>query len=329
VTTPEPILCVDDDEQVRTLVMRVLESAGHRCDGAADVDDARALLAAAPYSVLLCDIGLPGSSGFELLEEVAQTLPDTAIVMITGERDPGVANAALQLGAYGYLTKPFGPSDLLIDVTNALHRRRLEADRRAAAAEALQRAYAGTLRRLSRAVEYHDGATGAHLERVGAHAATIGRALGLDRSTVELLRLAAPLHDIGKIAVPEHVLRKTGPLTVEERALMERHTEVGRDLLAGSGSELLELASTVAWTHHERWDGSGYPRALRADEIPLAGRIVAVADVFDALTSRRPYRPSIPASAAFAYLVGECGTSFDPEIVDAFAVSAQEEEDAA
>jgi putative two-component system response regulator len=248
--------------------------------------------------------------------------------MVTGEHDPSVANAALQLGAYGYLTKPFGPNELLIDLTNALHRRRVEAERRTATASALQRAYVETLTRLSRAVEFHDATTGSHIERVADLAASIAAALGLDRERIELLRLAAPLHDIGKVVIPHHILQKPGKLTPEERTQMQEHTVVGRQLLAGAGSELLELAATIAWTHHERWDGGGYPRGLDVNAIPLEGRIVAVADVFDALTSDRPYRPAIGVREAQAYVVAESGYSFDPEIVEAF-VASQENEAAA
>jgi len=317
----ERVLCVDDDKQTRGLIARLVAAAGHECVTAGDVDEARRVLEEQPVSVVLCDIALPGRSGLELLGELARTRPDVATVMVTGHHDVEVAEAALRLGAYGYVTKPFAVDDLTIDLSNALHRRRLEAERREAAESALQRAYAGTLKRLSRAVEYHDGETGAHLERVGAHAASIAGSLGLPEPRVELLRLAAPLHDIGKIAIPDRILRKQGTLTLDERLLMEQHAEVGRDLLGGSGSELLELAAVVAWTHHERWDGSGYPRRLAGEDIPLEGRIVAVADVFDALTSDRPYRPALSVAEAQAHLLAGRGLAFDAEIVDVFIPS--------
>jgi len=319
----ERVLCVDDDRQVRALIQRVVVEAGYECAGVGSVDEARDLLEQEDFSIVLCDIGLPGSSGLELLDELGRTRPDIATVMVTGHDHVGVIDAALKLGAYGYVTKPFAPTDLMIDISNALHRRRLEAERREAAESALQRAYAGTLSRLSRAVEYHDGATGAHLERVGSYTADIATALGLPETQVQLLALAAPLHDIGKIAVGDRILRKTGTLTDVERQLMETHAEVGRDLLGGSGSELLELAATIAWTHHERWDGSGYPRGLSGEEIPLEGRIVAVADVFDALSSDRPYRPQLPMDEACDWIVDGAGSAFDPRVVDAFVRSMQ------
>jgi putative two-component system response regulator len=312
------VLCVEDDEQVRTFIAHVLDDAGHEVVAAADVDEARRRLAEESFAAVLCDINLPGSSGLELLRELREQHPEVATVMVTGRDDPSVADRALDLGAYGYITKPFSPNELLIDLSNALRRRQAEAESRDLAAQAVRDAHIDTLRRLTRAVEYHDGATGAHIERVGEHAAAIGRAIGLEPARVELLRIAAPLHDIGKIAVPGAILRKPEPLTDVERSLIEQHTERGRELLQGSGNDVLELAATIAWTHHERWDGGGYPRGLVGEAIPLEGRIVAVADVFDALTSDRPYRGAIGVDEALATIAGESGKSFDPAVVEAF-----------
>jgi cyclic di-GMP phosphodiesterase len=320
----ERVLCVDDDTQVRALIERVVLASGYECVGVGTVEAARKRLQQEDFSVVLCDIGLPGSSGLELLDELGRTRPDIATVMVTGHDQVGIVDAALSLGAYGYITKPFTPNDLMIDISNALHRRRIEAERREAADSALQRAYAGTLSRLSLAVEFRDGATGAHLERVGAYTADIATALGLPEDRIALLRLAAPLHDIGKIAIADRILRKKGLLTDEERRDMERHADVGRELLGGSGSELLELAATIAWTHHERWDGSGYPRGLQGEEIPLEGRIVAVADVFDALSSDRPYRPRLSIEEARRWIVDGAGEAFDPDVVGAFVLSHRE-----
>jgi len=312
------VLCVDDDEQIRRLITRVLVDAGHECVPAASVDEARVLLDRESFAAVLCDINLPGVSGFDLLRELRENYPSIAPVMVTGRDDPRVANRALDLGAFGYITKPFAPNELLIDLANALHRQRSEAAQRAEAETAVQNAHLGTLRRLSRTVEFHDGETGAHIERVGAHAARIGLGLGLPASDIELLRLAAPLHDIGKVGVPATLLRKPGPLSPVERAAMQQHTDIGRELLGGSGNHMLELAATIAWTHHERWDGGGYPRRLAAEDIPLAGRIVAVADVFDAITTDRPYRAARTVEEAFSTIAAERGFAFDPDVVDAF-----------
>jgi putative two-component system response regulator len=313
-----PILCVDDDAQVRTFIARVLDSAGHECVAAADATEARALLAETAFSAILCDINLPGESGLELLRDLRADHPEVAAVMVTGRDEPALADTARDLGALGYLTKPFEPNALLIDLANALHRRDSEVKRRSERDDAVREAYLETLRRLSRAVEFHDGATGAHVERVAAHAASIARRLGLEPDRVDLVRVAAPLHDIGKIGVPTVLLRKPGPLNDVERIVMQHHTDLGRDLLAGSGNDLLELAATIAWTHHERWDGSGYPRGLAGAAIPLEGRIVALADAFDAMTNDRPYRAARSVARAISLIEEERGAAFDPDIVDAF-----------
>lgn len=173
-----------------------------------------------------------------------------------------------------------------------------------------------TVERLTKAIELHDFSTGKHVDRMAEVAAFLGTCLGLDARQVQLLRLAAPMHDVGKIATPSEILRKPGPLTEEEREEMERHTTVGHEILANSESELLRLAATVALTHHERYDGSGYPSGLAAEEIPLEGRITAVADVFDALLSDRPYRRARTVDEAVAILEENRGSQFDPQVVD-------------
>lgn len=316
--SPSRILCVDDDEHVRRMITRVLDSAGHECVPAADAEEARTLLSQQSFAAVLCDINLPGDSGLDLLRHLRADHPGVAAVMVTGRDEPALADRALDLGAFGYVTKPFKSNELLIDLANALHRRELDAASRTERDDAVREAYIETLRRLSRAVEYYDGETAAHVERVGAHAAAIARALDLTADHVELIRLAAPLHDLGKIGVPTAVLRKHGSLDDVERTVMQHHTELGRELLAGSDNELLDLAALIAWTHHERWDGTGYPRKLAGAGIPLEGRIVAVADAFDAMTNDRPYRSARSVGDAIAVIHRERGAAFDPDVVDAF-----------
>jgi PAS domain S-box-containing protein len=188
----------------------------------------------------------------------------------------------------------------------------------------LRRSREETIRRLARAAEFRDDETGAHIERVGRYCELIARRLGLDSDRCERLRIASPMHDVGKIGVPDAVLLKPGPLNADERAEMERHATIGYQILSGSGAELLDLAAIVAWTHHERFDGGGYPCGLAGDEIPLEGRIAAVADVFDALTNHRIYRPAFPYSEAIATMRTERGAHFDPRVLDAF-LSAEHE----
>jgi putative two-component system response regulator len=323
----ERILIVDDDESLRPLLVRAL-SPHYHCSSAASMEEACALLHSKEFALVLCDVEMPGHSGLELVEYAATNLPQTAVVMISGLDDPAVADRAHELGAYGYLLKPLSPKAILINVSSALRRRRLELVSRAEhdllehavarrTAE-LRRSREETIRRLSRAAEYRDQDTGQHIQRVSRYCHVLSAKLGLEQHRCELLRIASPLHDIGKIAIPDSILGKHGPLTPEERELMQRHAQIGHDLLAGANEELLDLAALVALTHHERWDGTGYPRGLRGEEIPIEGRILAVADVFDALTSDRVYRTASTVAEALGVMKAERGTHFDPAVLDAF-----------
>jgi putative two-component system response regulator len=269
-------------------------------------------------------------------------------VMVSGVDDPGFARSAIELGASGYVVKPFTSNVLRIGVANALHRRRLEAenrrhrerlaeivlertvDLRAAVArleeseQALRRSHEETIRRLALAVELRDGSTGAHIERMGELCARIARRLGLAPDRCELIRLASPLHDVGKIAIPDRILSKADELDGAEWEIIRTHAEIGHRMLAGSGHELLDLAAAIALTHHERLDGSGYPQRLRGDEIPVEGRIAAVADVFDALTSQRVYQPARPVDEALAILEAGRETMFDASVLDALHAVLEE-----
>lgn len=186
------------------------------------------------------------------------------------------------------------------------------------ALERLRHTHEKTIHRLAEAVEARDAETGGHIERIGECSALLAAGLGLPSERIELIRLAAPLHDVGKVAIADAVLLKPGPLSDQERSAMEAHTEIGHRLLDGSETSLLDLAATIALTHHERFEGSGYPRRLQGEEIPLEGRIVAVVDVFDALVSSRPYRDALPLEKSVGIMLRERGKHFDPEILDVF-----------
>ena len=321
------ILVVDDDAGFRRLIAAVLSREGYRTTLACDAAEARVLLAERAFALAVCDLNLPGESGETVVTHIAGSYPTTAIVVVTGGADSAVADGVLAAGAYGYLIKPFGLDQFLITVSNALRRRQLEQDRLAhklflekAVAERtaeLERSRRETVRRLAAAVDSRDDVTGMHSERTAQYAVAIAQRLGWTEGECDLLALAAPLHDIGKIAVPDSVLRKPGPLTADERALMEEHAAVGYRMLTGSGEDLLELAATIAWTHHERLDGSGYPRRLRGTQLPVAGRITAVADTLDALTSDRPYRRGLPLERAIDILLEQRGHRLDADMVDA------------
>jgi len=331
----ERILVVDDEAAIRGLIRRLLERAGYDCRTAESSAEAERILDEESFELLLADLQMPGGSGLDLMARVRATHPDTATILITGVDDPQLAEAALSLGAYGYIVKPFSPTELSIQVMNALRRRKLEIAQRherkrleqvveartaelRQAVEDLKLSEEETARRLAAAVEARDHETAAHIERVSVFSGLVARRLGLPDETCELISRASKLHDVGKIGVADGILLKPGPLTDSERRKMEEHAAIGHDMLVGSKLDLLDLAATIAWTHHERVDGTGYPRQLRRDEIPLAGRIVAVVDVYDALTSDRPYRGAMPHEQALTLLEAGRGTQFDPDVLDAF-----------
>ncbi|HSZ06102.1 MAG TPA: HD domain-containing phosphohydrolase [Solirubrobacteraceae bacterium] len=342
------LLIVDDDEALRRWEERVARENGYSCDGARDADDARERLRGDSYRLALLDVNMPGDSGIELLSQIRRDHPDVAVVMVTGEDSTELAMSAIELGAYGYLVKPVGSGELLINVANALHRRSSEARNRhvmqrlqAAVqqrddelAQALQElelaetkvwvSQAETILRLARLMEFRDEETGQHLHRMSSYCELLARQTGLPEERCEFLRLASQLHDVGKVAVPDSILLKPGKLTPEEFEVIKGHAETGYQMLAGSASEVVQLGALIARTHHERWDGSGYPRGLAGEDIPLEGRIAAVSDVFDALTSDRVYRSAMPVKSAMQMMSEERGRHFDPDLLDAFLLTLPE-----
>jgi putative two-component system response regulator len=283
-------------------------------------------------------VHLPGESGISLAREFSRHPARPAVVMVSGQEDAGVARLAIDAGAFGYVTKPFNGTDVVIAALTALHRRRSDrvlvarqarleegiVERTAVASDALHQigiAHEETVLRLSKAIEYRDPGTGGHIERMSHYCGLMAAELGLD---ADIVRVASRLHDIGKIALPDAILHNPGPLTTEERGQMESHAEIGHRLLRDSRSALLDEAAVIAWTHHERHDGSGYPRGLAGDDIPITGRIAAVADVFDALISERTYRPAMAFDDAVAAIVVERGRQFDPVVVDVFLETLDE-----
>jgi putative two-component system response regulator len=334
----ERILVIEDDPQGLKHLVRLLDHAGYRCSAAPNAADARRKIAEEQFDLLLADVNLPGESGLHLVQHVLAEYPQMAAVMATGMDDPTLANAAIEIGAYGYIMKPFTSNQVLFAVKNALSRRKLEIENSAQretleeivrartaalerSAKRLKLSREETVRRLSRAVEYRDEETGGHTERMSAYSAMLAGKLGVD---VESIRIASPMHDVGKVALPDHILLRPGALTPDERREMERHTLIGYQILSGSGSALLELGATIALTHHEKWDGSGYPHQLVGNAIPLDGQVAAVADVFDALTSDRPYRQAFTIEQAVEILRGERGRHFDPRLVDLFIENVDE-----
>jgi putative two-component system response regulator len=342
------ILVVDDEEPIRRVIARLLQRNGYECETAGDAEEAMLLLKERDFALVLTDMDMPGTSGLDLIMQIVAMFEDIATVMVTGMDDAKLADAALKIGAYGYIIKPFESNEILINVMNALRRRGLEIenrnhrlrleqmvrDRTAELWEAIARLEKAeknlrqsreeTVQRLSIAAEFRDDETAQHIQRMSRYCALLARKAGEDTERCELIRVASLMHDVGKIGIPDQILLKPAPLTPEERTIMEQHSEIGYRILAGSQSELLRLAAEIAWTHHERVDGSGYPHGIKGNEIPLDGRIAAIADVFDALTSDRVYKKAFPLGRAIEIMREGRGVHFDPKLLDMFLDSMDE-----
>jgi len=336
------ILIVDDEEQVRRLLKRLLELNGYSCETAQDAAEAKSFMGAEQFDLLLTDMNMPGDSGLDLIGAASELQPDIATVMVTGMDDREIANAALELGAYGYIIKPIQSNEILISVTNALRRRALEIEHRGhqmhleqmvrertaelwnairdleTTQESLRKSREETVKRLAIAAEFRDDETGRHVQRMSRYCALLAREMGADSERAEIIRLASQMHDVGKLGIPDNILRKPGPLTHDERKIMQKHCEIGWRILAESQSELLDVAATIALTHHEHIDGAGYPDGLSGKDIPFEGRIAAIADVFDALTTDRVYRTAMPLGRALDIMREGRGTHFDAEALDIF-----------
>lgn len=326
------ILIVDDEEGVAGPLQRLLLRAGYQdvtvCLSSLDASDE--FRNHRPDMVIL-DVHMPIQDGFSVMAELFPEIdPDdhVPIVMITGDTNPEIQQRALSLGVTDFLNKPFESVTVLLRLKNLLEAQRVHRELRASRDSLEQRVAGRTrdlaqaqieiLRRLALAAEYRDDVTGHHAERVGVLSALIADALGLGPETVRLIRRAAPLHDVGKIGIPDAILMKPGPLTSAEFGVMKTHTTMGARILSGSRFPLLQEAQTIALSHHERWEGAGYPHGIRGEEIPLPGRIVAVADVFDSLCHERPYKPARPVETAIEVVTAGSGNHFDPEVVAAF-----------
>ena len=336
------LLLVDDEEPVLRALERILTRKGYDCTTAEDVTSAREALAKGSFDLVLSDMNMPGESGLDLVKTIVAEHPDTATVMCTGLDDAELARTAIDIGAYGYIVKPFEANEILIAVMNALRRRELEIENRhhqehledmvkarttelwsaisdlEHAQKEIRISREETIERLSVAAEFKDSETAAHIRRMSLYCAMLAERLGEDARRCEEIRLASAMHDVGKIGVPDHILSKPGPLDPEEWKIMKTHAAIGHRILSNSTSDLLNLAAVIALTHHERIDGTGYPRGLVEDEIPFEGRVAAVADVFDALTTNRVYRKAFPLGEALEIMKQGRGDHFDPKILDCF-----------
>jgi len=335
------ILLVDDEEASLVLVRGILERAGYQnvitCDEPLKAVDF--FIHERPDLVVL-DQHMPKRDGLQVLGDLRPLLPDAfPILMVTGDMRPELRDAALASGAKDFLNKPVNPGETRLRIRNLLESRhyqvqlqnqneRLEEAVRQRTQE-LEHSQLEMLVRLARAAEYRDDDSGEHTWRIAQLSGAVARRMGLPPQRVDMIMRAARLHDVGKITVPDHILLKPGDLSEEEFAVIRGHATAGAELLSGSRSPTIRMAESIALTHHERWDGSGYPQGLRAQHIPLESRIVALADAFDAMTHVRAHRGARSMQDAVNEVVAHAGTQFDPEVVKAFLIALEAGEIAA
>jgi response regulator RpfG family c-di-GMP phosphodiesterase len=329
------VLVVDDEASARNVLALVLDQVGLRCEKAAGGEEALRILEAKQTDVVISDLQMPGMSGMELLAKVRKLHPHLAFLVVTGVDDIQVGIRAMQEGADDYLVKPFQVDATVVSTSlvRALQKKRLEqevenyrrhleemvAEQTQQLREALQevgRSYENTLEALGAAIDLRDSSTAGHSRRVFQYSLKIAKAMGSLEPELKNIAMGAWLHDIGKLAIPDAILLKPGPLTEDERQVMQRHVQIGYDLV--KGIPFLSGAAEIILGHHERSDGGGYPRGLKGDEIPVGARIFAVADTFDAMTSDRPYRRALPFAVSREVIEREAGKQFDAHVARVF-----------
>lgn len=326
------ILIVDDEEDNVRLMRRILDTEGYaEILSTRDPLEALDLVREQDPDLVLLDIVMPGMDGHEVLDRIARTAGRDAyrpVLVVTSDHSRAAQREAWAHGAKDFLTKPLSPTEVRLRVKNLLETRMLHRalreqnealeDRVRERTAELEEARVQVLHRLARAAEYRDDDTGQHTRRVGRSSALIAEELGWASGEISRIQMAAPLHDVGKIGIPDSILLSSKKLSDHDFEIMKRHCEIGAELLASQDVPLLDLAAEIALTHHECWDGGGYPHGLSGDGIPLAGRIVAVADTFDALTHERPYKKAWSVEAALEEVLSLAGKAFDPDVVAAF-----------
>lgn len=329
----ENILIVDDEEMIRALLSSALAQEGYICHQAANVDEAFVFLGEQPVDLVISDIMMPGRSGVELLRDLKKVDPDIAVLMITGLSDMNTAMECVHLGADDYITKPFGINRVMLTVKNLLERRCLAIEKKnyqvslefkvmeqttriRKTMNELSSAYDNTLAALVKALDAREKEVGSHSERVMNYASFLGAKMGISGKELQELEKGALLHDIGKIGITDNILLKPGQLDDGEWIEMRKHPQVGYAIL--SEIDFLKRPAEIILSHHERFDGNGYPRKLLAEQIPIGARIFAVVDTLDAMTSDRPYRRALPFARAESEIIKYRSTQFDPAIVDLF-----------
>lgn len=351
------ILIVDDEPVIREVLHERLSNAGFQCEVARNADEALKSIRSHPYSLVLSDIAMPGGDGISLLRKIKSEQPDLDVVMLTGVVDVETAIRAIRLGASDYLTKPFNLEDVMLTIERTLEKRRLirenleyqlDLERKVeertselrhkreeveslykelkVAFEQINSSYETTLEALMEALDARDSETQGHSRRVAEYTTLVARHLGIEEPELTQFRWGALLHDVGKIGIPDAILRKPGPLTEEEWCIMRQHPAMGAKILGSV--KFLDTAVPIVASHQERYDGTGYPKGLKGDEIPLGARIFTVVDCLDAMMMNRPYRQGTTYERVRNELLRHSGTQFDPKVVETFLTIPSEEWDA-
>jgi len=325
------ILIVDDDEISIRLLEEIFDKAGYKnIYTTSDSTQAVEMFISIQPDLLVLDLWMPSVTGFEVMEQLRQMYVDTflPIIVLSHDADHQARFKALESGAKDFLNKPYDRVEVLIRFRNLieaqmLHKQakdqnRLLEEKVKERTRQLSNTQLDVITRLARAIEYRDSETGLHIVRMSHYSACLAKESGLSSSECDSLLTAAPLHDIGKIGIPDRILQKPGRLTDEEWEVMKTHTTIGAELLSGSNSEFMKMARLIALTHHEKWDGSGYPKGLKENQIPLVGRICGLCDVFDALMTARPYKGAWKLDQTIEEIKDGRGKHFDPKLVDSF-----------
>lgn len=333
------ILIIDDNPVNILLLEKMLKISGYKSENIITTTDSReaiSLYSSNIPDIILLDLQMPYLNGFQILEKLNEITEEEylAVIVITAQNDKENHLKALQMGARDFIGKPFDHAEVSMRITNILEMKMMHKKVKDYSAvlevkvtertKELEDLQLDLINRLLMAAEFRDNDTGTHIKRIGLYSQLLAEKLGMPQEYCNLIKYSSMMHDIGKIAIPDNILLKSGKLNHEEWQKMKTHAEKGAEILRGSKYEILQMGEEIAMTHHEKWDGSGYPKGLSGEEIPLSGRITAVCDVFDALNSRRPYKEAWDSESSVEEIKKERNRHFDPKLVDIFLENIEE-----